>query len=512
MAAGKRAFHSWWPKGANLSETSSAVRLSKSSTVPHTSGMIGNVLLAVVVLAPLPLGSDRPLWWTLLGLLIGLLVGAYAVDLAARRRMPALPPISLMGIFLPYAAMLIWAFLQTLPISPGGLWHPLWASAGEALGNRLAGAISLNPEEGVIGIMRLMTYGGVFWLFVQFGRERSFADRTVRILAYAGFAYALYGLAMHVFGIERVLWLKKWAYEGSVTSTFVNRNSYATYAALGLLCAGKLFFDQIRDLLSMSAPMRRKAQLLITILVTRGMLPLVAAATIAMALLQTGSRAGTLSAFVGIIVFMIAAAFAQLLRWRQAVSLIILLCGAGLLLLSISGMGIVERLEMLDTDESARRAIYDLVLGAIGDAPLLGSGLGTFPEVFTIYRTESFETFRTISEAHNSYLENALELGVPAAVLLMATLAAIAEANVVALWRRRRGRLFPVLGLAALATVAVHATVDFSLEIPAVAVTYAALAGVACAQSFRSRKARQNRERVGSSPLDTRLRAASHPT
>jgi O-antigen ligase len=242
------------------------------------------------------------------------------------------------------------------------------------------------------------------------------------------------------------------------------------------------------------------------------MFPLIAAAILAMALLQTGSRAGTLSAFAGVVVFIVAAAYAELLRWRQAALLIILLCGAGLLLIGVSGSGVVERLDLLDRDESTRRAIYDLVLRAIADAPYLGTGLGTFPEIFTIYRRETFDTYLTISEAHNSYLENALELGVPATVLFLGALAAIAEANIVALRRRRRGRLFPVLGLAALATVAVHATVDFSLEIPAVAVTYAALAGVACAQSFRSRKRRRNRARSAHSSLSAISGSASPAT
>lgn len=492
-----------------MSEVTTTDRARVASAPRRFAGLFGGAVLTVVVLSPLPLGSDRPLWWTLLAFLVGIMLAAYAFELAFLRRAPALSAASLMGIFLPYCGMLLWALFQTLPMAPEGFWHPLWKSASDVLGHKLTGAISVNPEASLIGVMRLVTYAGVFWLFVQLGRERSFADRVVRVLAYAGSAYALYGLAMQVLGIERILWIDKWAYLDSVTSTFVNRNSYATYAALGLLCAIALVFDQIRDVFGMSASTRRKAKLLVAIITSGGLTPLIAAVIIAMALLQTGSRAGTLSAFAGIIVFVIAAAYAELLRWRQAALLIVLLCGGGLLLIGVSGAGVVGRLNVLDTDEAARRAIYDLVLRAIGDAPFLGTGLGTFPEVFTVYRTEAFETFRTISKAHSSYLGNALELGVPATVLLVGALVAIAEANVVALRRRRRGRLFPVLGISALTVVAVHATVDFSLEIPAVAVTYAALAGVACAQSFRSRKSRRQRAHSRNVPREEALRNTS---
>ena len=46
---------------------------------------------------------------------------------------------------------------------------------------------------------------------------------------------------------------------------------------------------------------------------------------------------------------------------------------------------------------------------------------------------------------------------------------------------------YPALGLAVTALAAIHAWFDFSLQMPAVAVTYAAILGVACAQSYSSR-------------------------
>ena len=53
--------------------------------------------------------------------------------------------------------------------------------------------------------------------------------------------------------------------------------------------------------------------------------------------------------------------------------------------------------------------------------------------------------------------------------------------------RRRRDRIYPAIGVAATALVAAHSTVDFSLQIPAVAVSYAFLLGLGCAQSFSTR-------------------------
>jgi hypothetical protein len=46
--------------------------------------------------------------------------------------------------------------------------------------------------------------------------------------------------------------------------------------------------------------------------------------------------------------------------------------------------------------------------------------------------------------------------------------------------------VFPATGAAASALVGVHATVDFSLQLPAVAMLYATIMGVACAQAYSS--------------------------
>ena len=87
--------------------------------------------------------------------------------------------------------------------------------------------------------------------------------------------------------------------------------------------------------------------------------------------------------------------------------------------------------------------------------------------------------------AHNTYLENALELGVPAAAALVLAIGWIVIICVSAVLRHRRQAFLPCLGVSATVLVGLHATVDYSLQIPAVAMAYAAILGAACAQSFR---------------------------
>ena len=85
--------------------------------------------------------------------------------------------------------------------------------------------------------------------------------------------------------------------------------------------------------------------------------------------------------------------------------------------------------------------------------------------------------------AHNTYLELAHELGLPAAAALL-----LAQGLVVRrLWRgaaeRRRNRWPACVGLGAAAAAGLHALLDFSLQMPAAAALFAMLLGIGWAQS-----------------------------
>jgi O-antigen ligase len=125
-------------------------------------------------------------------------------------------------------------------------------------------------------------------------------------------------------------------------------------------------------------------------------------------------------------------------------------------------------------------------MSAIDAAPILGTGAGTFEEVFRFYRTT--DILDVYMKAHNTYLENILELGFPAALALFSVFAGFVVLTCVGLRRRRRDVVFPCIGLASTVLVAAHSLVDFSLQIPAVTATYCLIMGAACAQCWSTRK------------------------
>ena len=144
----------------------------------------------------------------------------------------------------------------------------------------------------------------------------------------------------------------------------------------------------------------------------------------------------------------------------------------------------MDRLDQSATDAEGRKNIYALTTRGIVDNPLLGFGYGAFEDAFKLYREERIT--KLANYAHNTFLENMFELGVPAALCLFGALLGVVLTCLRGIANRRRDWAFPAAGVAASVLAATHAMLDFGLQIPATAMLYALVMGVACAQSYSS--------------------------
>lgn len=446
--------------------------------------MIFWLLIAVVVLAPLPFASVYPWSWSLMAVIIGSLLVAWSALAALGNLKPAFGLRRTWPFVLLFLIPVAWAALQSLPITQQAWHHPLWRSAVDVLGMELAGSVSLDPVNTISALVRLLTYGGIFWLSLQYSRDPARARRVFLALSGAGLAYGAYGLAVEFSGSQTILWYDKFAYQTDLTSTFVNRNSYATYAGLTLLCATGLLLNMLSKSLA-SGSAREQFLQLIDSMTPRSWMLLMAWITGMTALILTHSRGGFLSTSLGIMALVTALTLTRAVKLRYAFVLGAMTVIAGMVFFAVAGELLDQRLAATSLDREERPEVYELTLDAIEAAPMLGTGYGSFAEVFRFYRRDDIHNFYL--KAHNTYLENALELGIPAALALFATFAGMAILTYRGLRRRQRAVIYPCTGFAATILVAVHSMVDFSLQIPAVAATYALLMGAACAQSWKTK-------------------------
>ena len=444
-------------------------------------------LLAALVLAPLPFASNRPWSWSVLSFVAGVLLVLWAVAALRDRAVVAVALRRVWPFVLCFAAIVGWIVVQAGAWTPAQWHHPAWAAASAALGEPLDGAISVDPEMTSVALMRLLAYAGVFWLALQLGRDEKRARTLLWTLACAGFAYAVYGLVIAFAGYNTILWYERWAYADSLTSTFVNRNSFATYAGLTLVVVLGLLFDEIRRGAGSNLMSRPGIRWLLEHLPGRLGLLLLMATTLGSALLLTGSRGGMASFMVGLAVLSLG--FAAFPGNRPLIGYVIVAIVAVFVagILALSGDVVLARFDRAVEDAVGRTGVYGVVLDAVVADPWVGTGYGTFEVAFQSVRDASISTPFVYDKAHNSYLEFAFEAGVPAFAVMMGLLGGLAALCAHGIWKHREGRLYPCIGLAAAALVAAHALVDFGIQMPAVAVTFAALLGVASAQSLRHR-------------------------
>ena len=105
-----------------------------------------------------------------------------------------------------------------------------------------------------------------------------------------------------------------------------------------------------------------------------------------------------------------------------------------------------------------------------------------------MYRDTTLQ--HTWDKAHNVYLETMLELGIPAAILMFASIAWIVALCARGYFLRHRDRNYSLIAIGCTIIATVHSTLDCSLQIPAVAIAFAAILGVGFAQSFSTERTR----------------------
>jgi O-antigen ligase len=421
------------------------------------------VLVAVVLGSALALGGNRPIGWLTLSAGV---MALFLLTATGSRQSGALwqrtCPLAL-GILLVAG----WAFLQTVSWLPSTWHHPVWRDLP-------SGTVSAEPDATLTGIVRFLGYAAIVWVAAWgVGCQRR-AQRLIDVVAVFSIALALYGLGAWAADVNPIVGTP--GYPGSVTASFVSRNSYAFYAGLGAMCCLAALVARLpTSSRSQEAGSRRALRDMIEMFFGRGLVFVLGFATVMSALFLTGSRAGVVSALCGLGVVAVISGHRLNRPIRRA--LLAGLVGMGAVS-ALAAPRFITRLLGEDPVDGLRLAVYRAVIEGIGERPFLGHGLGAFQTAFRPYvpsRAGSAEW----DLAHNTYLENAFELGLPAAVVQLGILMAI----MVRLWRALEGsgQSRPVIAVAlgAITAGALHSLLDFSLQMPAAAALFSLLLGAA---------------------------------
>ncbi|EHR01310.1 lipid A core-O-antigen ligase-like enyme [Bradyrhizobium sp. WSM471] len=311
------------------------------------------------------------------------------------------------------------------------------------------------------------------------------AESLLKIIAWAGVVYAAFGIATYIVAPEMVLWREKVLFRSVLSGTFLNRNTAAIYFGL---CSALWTLRVFRNMLDQRVFWEGRWRIVnlrwdVNLSASCGGFLLCF-----LAMMLTGSRAGIAISLIGICAA-IAFLFNREIRSRPAALWLVLpVLGAAALSFLLLGGQVGERLGQYGLSGGGRWEAYASTWQIISEHPYSGTGLGTFVSVFPRFRSGDVSIWGIWDRAHNTLLEIAAEVGIPLAALVgfgwMLALVALFRGAL----RRQKGAIFPLAGFVCGAMAVLHSMVDFSLQVPGLAVTVMTLVGMGLAQ--RSSQAR----------------------
>ena len=463
-----------------------------------TAERIADFLLAAVDLSimgsifavPLLLGGRHPLGQLLLVLLV---VGG-ALSWTARRSLQprATWRISMAEPLLLAAVALL--VVQIVPL-PEGLLAWLSGDAARTLhlwtNQNVSGAmgswpsVSLAPEETRAALVMLLAYVMLFVLVVQRVQSLGDVERLLRLIALAAVAMAAFGLLQLIFANGRYFWFLEHASgttEGAACGSFLNRNHFAHFLALGIGPIVWWAVDAVREkdaVRQIKTVLRWSALALVLLAVllslSRGGAAAVvpAWAVVVFVCYRLGAiNARTLAAMGGVLVLVVAAlamfgherVVARMDDWLDS------------------------SLQSLDRD-AQRRIVWTATAAAGMENKLLGTGAGSHRYVCPLYLdaqnnpayVESAGRFFS-THADNGPLEIFEETGIVGLVLLAAGVVVAGFWCMGGMYRSESRRLSLALGAvaASLAASLAHNLVDCPWYVPGCMVLLVVLLACAC--------------------------------
>ncbi len=438
-------------------------------------------LAALIIWAPIPLGSNRPWAWAVLEAWVFVIALLWIAALMRREIVPApalrsaAPALALLALWLAYL-LLQWVEL------PADLVRFLSPRAAEVQ----AGAtylrdggqftLSLDPDATFGFWLKSCAYVLAFTLTLALVRRRKRLLWLCGAIVATGVLQAVYGSLMHLAGADIAVLGTPIQHASQASGSYVNRNHFAGLLEMCLAIGIGLMIAQLED--RPSRGWKEFTRNILSLILSPKAALRVLLVVMVVALVMTRSRTGNTAFFASLLVTGVLALVLSRAAPRGTVLLITSLIAIDLLVIG-AWFGVertIQRIEQTtkaQVNERTDPAIYAVRM--VEDYPLVGTGGGTFYTAFTRYRGNDIEPY--YDHVHNDYVQVLVETGAIGVVLAGLTVLASLLCAVLALARRHdplaRGVAFGVvMGVTALG---IHSAVDFNLQIPANALLFSVL-------------------------------------
>mgnify|MGYP006280140613 CR=1 FL=1 len=460
---------------------------------------IAGLFFAVVTLTALGMGGNRDWVWAPVGVMIGVLsivVAAGAVTRSGFEVIPAerKPLLAVVGCFLLF---LLFALFQMSTVAPLTASAVYYEAAARLLGQAHAPVPALAVDAARNSLIKCLTCGAIFLAARAMCRDRARARMLLYFFIGSGVVVFAYGLLMKVTTNSCYLgsYLKKVGVyaPGSdscvMSGTFVNSNSFGCYCGMALVAAMAMLFAERRRAGPQPYGYGERDEDSWLAALTMHRLVMLAACLVMLGGLMFSASRGGVAATVGTAGLLVLLMLRGLWRARPDVARYTLIGLAlfAVVVLGIAGNAIVNK-AVSGGDSTARIEIWTGCWRAIRASPWLGWGLGSYPDIYTIFQPENLTAPNDV--AHSTPLEVMVELGIPMALVAYAiVLIPLGVALLGTLNRSPAHRYLPAAAFAVVLVPVLHSMIDFSLQMPAIGFVVSAMLGMGWAQAFGRREA-----------------------
>jgi O-antigen ligase len=331
--------------------------------------------------------------------------------------------------------------------------------------------VSFFPFLTQIEFSKWLTLVGLF-IFLLSWKTLEQSDRTKKqlliVVMTVGVWESLYGMFEFFSGHRHILHVEAEAMVSAVTGTFINRNYFAGYLLMVIPLSVGFLFSREAARTGRFMGWRHWVSSLDgkTLLIGFSVIVMI------LGLLFSASRMGIVSLLLAFT--LISLSFRNPWKERTFSRGSILILGLAILWAAWIGLdAVINRFFTASEDLEGRWEIWVNTFQIFKDFPMFGSGLGTFIQVFPMYR--SFHIQGLVSHAENDFLQMASEVGVIGLGLLSVLFFYLflkALSGIRSISESEPGRYIAIGGLVGILALMFHSVVERNIQVPANAFLY----------------------------------------
>ncbi|WP_019026688.1 O-antigen ligase family protein [Colwellia piezophila] len=415
-------------------------------------------LCALIIYAPIPLGANR-IWASssLEFFIFALFLGHLFFTLKNKQRF--LAPSYSVAILAPLSITVLWLVVQMTP----GL--------GTLLGRSFS-TLSFDPSLTHIMLLKTLAFTQFAWLVFYYVNTKTLLYKFALTLLISGLFQALYAtwLNLNIGMVSPIFYIP---YTKEAVGSFIYKNQLANYLALCLSIGIGVLISQL-SLTGSSHRVRHKIRDIASIILSTKVLIRLSLIIMIIALILTRSRMGNSAFFLALAAISVFSFFFYNRKPKYLRHLILSFFIVDLILVgAIFGVEKVkQRLMETSLASETRDEVVRDSIPMILEYPVFGTGGGSFYSSFSQYQAQAYSGF--YDHAHNDYIQFAVELGLPITFLLGAMVLYCLFISLKTIVKRKTA-LYQGVSFgcaAAIIHMLLHATVDFSLQSPAIALLF----------------------------------------